>query len=229
MKTKKILTVILALIISISFTTEAEATSGRLSKSTIEKCGQTYYGKHSNHYHKAKKSGKYWYAKSTSTTYKKVARCKYVKTKSKAKQKKTKNTVTSTKLIKVKLKKCTDGDTAQFTKVGKSRFLMIDTPERYTKYGKKASKYTCTILKKAKKIQVKYDSKASKKDRYQRSLVWVFVDGKLLQSKIATKGYVKKYYTSQGRATKNYKKIKLNSKYVNQVRKSIKKKNHIWY
>ncbi|MBK3494637.1 thermonuclease family protein [Viridibacillus sp. YIM B01967] len=94
-----------------------------------------------------------------------------------------------------KLVKCVDGDTAYFKKAGKSRFLYVDTPESTNKieaYGKTASKYTCNKLKSAKKIQLQYDG--TKKDKYGRTLVWVWVDGKLLQKLLVQKGYVKKFY-----------------------------------
>ncbi|MFJ8245157.1 thermonuclease family protein [Peribacillus asahii] len=99
------------------------------------------------------------------------------------------------KKFTVSLQKCTDGDTAQFSKVGKTRFLYIDTPESTNKvesYGKTAAKYTCDKLKKAKKIELQYDG--TKKDKYGRTLAWVWVDGKLLQKELIKKGYVKKFY-----------------------------------
>jgi micrococcal nuclease len=95
----------------------------------------------------------------------------------------------------VKLSKCVDGDTAHFTKVGKSRFLYVDTPEstiQHEAYGKTAANYTCSKLKSGKKIQLQYDG--VKKDKYNRSLVWVWVDGKLLQKLLVQKGYVEKFY-----------------------------------
>lgn len=95
----------------------------------------------------------------------------------------------------VKLTKCIDGDTAEFTKVGKTRFLYIDTPEStitVEPYGKEASTYTCNLLKKAKLIQLQYDG--PKKDKYNRTLAWVWIDGKLIQKEIIKKGYVEKFY-----------------------------------
>lgn len=95
----------------------------------------------------------------------------------------------------VKLEKCIDGDTAQFSKVGKTRFLYVDTPESTNKiepYGKEASAYTCAVMKKAKKLELAYDG--TKKDKYGRTLAWVFVDGKLLQSDLTKRGYVKGFY-----------------------------------
>lgn len=95
----------------------------------------------------------------------------------------------------VKLSKCIDGDTAQFSKVGKTRFLYVDTPESTIQkeaYGKTAANYTCSKLKSAKKIQLQYDG--PKKDKYSRTLAWVWVDGKLLQKLLVQKGYVEKFY-----------------------------------
>jgi endonuclease YncB( thermonuclease family) len=101
---------------------------------------------------------------------------------------------------KASLSKCIDGDTAVFTVNGKAqttRFLFIDTPE-YTKtkerYGKEATEYTCSRLKKAKKITLELDGK-DKYDKYNRMLAWVWVDEKnLLQEDITKAGLVKGYY-----------------------------------
>ncbi|MDF9867206.1 endonuclease YncB(thermonuclease family) [Bacilli bacterium PM5-3] len=118
----------------------------------------------------------------------------------------------------VQLVKCIDGDTAQFTEIGKTRFLFIDTPESTNKiepYGKQASRYTCDLLKKAKVITYEYDG--NKKDRYNRTLAWIFVDNQLLQELIAKEGYVKKYYD-----------YKDNYKYEYRIRKSLNDKYHIF-
>lgn len=113
----------------------------------------------------------------------------------------------ASKKFTVKLSKCIDGDTTYFRKVsepsyignkseiGKTRFLYVDTPESTNKiepYGKTASKFTCDTLKKAKKIELQYDG--PKKDKYNRTLAWVWVDGKLLQRELVKKGYVKRFY-----------------------------------
>ena len=95
----------------------------------------------------------------------------------------------------VKLTKCIDGDTAKFTNVVTTRFLYIDTPESTTTvepYGKEAASYTCNLLKTAKTIQLQYDG--PKKDKYNRTLAWIWVDGKLIQKEIIKKGYVEKFY-----------------------------------
>lgn len=102
--------------------------------------------------------------------------------------------------ISVTLNKCVDGDTAWFIlddeKI-KTRFLAIDTPESTNKvepYGKQASDYTCNLLSNAQKIEIKYDNNATKLDKYNRHLVWVFVDDELLQEKIIENGLGKVKY-----------------------------------
>jgi micrococcal nuclease len=97
-------------------------------------------------------------------------------------------------LDKVKLDKCIDGDTASFIykkEAKKFRFLAIDTPESTTKiekYGPEASEYTCKQLKNASKIEIEFEPNSSIKDKYDRYLVYVFVDGELLQEKILYNG-----------------------------------------
>lgn len=95
----------------------------------------------------------------------------------------------------VKLEKCIDGDTAKFTIVGNTRFLYVDTPESVNQvepYGKEAATYTCRMLTNAKSIELEYDGPT--KDKYNRTLAWVWVDGKLIQSLLIQKGYVEKFY-----------------------------------
>ena len=105
--------------------------------------------------------------------------------------------------ISVKLKTCIDGDTAIFLYNGekiKARFLAIDTPE--TEYsekgemplGSEASEYTCNKLKSAKKIKLEYDNNSDKTDKYDRHLVWVWIDDKLLQKELISNGYAKVSY-----------------------------------
>lgn len=121
---------------------------------------------------------------------------------------------TSDQKNQIELINCIDGDTANFTKIGKTRFLIIDTPEsneRVEPYGKQASKFTCDTLKKAKLITYEYDGK--KKDKFDRTLAWIFVDGKLLQELIAKEGYIKKFYI-----------YKEHYKYEDRVRSSLNDK-----
>lgn len=99
--------------------------------------------------------------------------------------------------IEVKFSDCVDGDTAKFIykdEVITARFLAIDTPETVhptkeeEKFGKEASEYTCKKIKEAKKIVLEYDDESDKLDKYNRHLVWVFVDDILLQKKLVEKG-----------------------------------------
>lgn len=103
----------------------------------------------------------------------------------------------------VTFSKCTDGDTASVILNGeeiKLRFLAIDTPESVhptigeEPFGKEASRYTCNALETAKKIEIEYDSNSDKLDKYDRHLVWVFVDGDLLQEKLIEKGLAEVAY-----------------------------------
>ena len=96
--------------------------------------------------------------------------------------------------LEVNLDKCVDGDTAWFYLNGeeiKARFLAIDTPESTNKiepFGKEASNFTCNLLTNASKIELEYDDNSDKLDKYDRHLVWVFVDDELLQNLIIKEG-----------------------------------------
>ena len=101
----------------------------------------------------------------------------------------------SAKEISVKFSECVDGDTGKFIYKDeeiKARFLAVDTPETKhpTKgeepFGKEASEYTCERLKSAEKIVLEFDEDSDEKDKYDRYLVWVFVDGELLQKELGT-------------------------------------------
>lgn len=108
----------------------------------------------------------------------------------------------SAKTTKVKFKSCIDGDTAKFIMNKEevtARFLAIDTPETKSPkkgtepYGKEASNYTCKKLKSAKEIKFEFDKNADK-DKYNRYLVWIYVDNKLLQKELVSKGLAKIAY-----------------------------------
>lgn len=109
----------------------------------------------------------------------------------------------SAKTIEVKFSECVDGDTAKFIYKKEeitARFLAIDTPETVhpnkeeEPYGKEASEYTCNKIKNAEVIELEYDEDSDKLDKYNRHLVWVFVDGELLQKKLVSKGYASVAY-----------------------------------
>lgn len=105
--------------------------------------------------------------------------------------------------FEVEFSECVDGDTAKFIYKDKeitARFLAIDTPEtvhptkKEEPFGKDASQYTCNKIKNADEIILEYDDDSDKKDKYDRYLVWVFVDGELLQKKLVSKGYASVAY-----------------------------------
>ena len=107
------------------------------------------------------------------------------------------------KTISVEFSDCVDGDTAKFIYKNQeitARFLAIDTPETVhptkdvEEFGKDASDYTCNKLKEAEKIKLEYDEDSDELDKYNRHLVWVFVDGELLQKKLVSKGYASVAY-----------------------------------
>lgn len=95
-----------------------------------------------------------------------------------------------------------DGDTAKFIlneEIIKVRFLGIDTPETPESprgeepYWEEASNFTKEKLENAKIIEIEYDENAAKKDKYDRILAWVWVDGNLLQEELVSAGLAKIY------------------------------------
>ena len=132
--------------------------------------------------------------------------------------------VLASQKISVTLNKCVDGDTAWFNEENKkikARFLAIDTPEstiRVDPYGKEASEFTCNLLTNAAQIQIEYDDNSDKQDKYNRELVWVFVDEKLLQEQVVKEGLAEvkyiygdyKYLDDVNNALQEAKKKKLN-------------------
>ncbi len=99
---------------------------------------------------------------------------------------------------------CVDGDTIRARINGEKetiRFLAINTPEtKYSTkdkdepYAKEASDYTCNSLIDSSVIEIEYDSKSNKTDKYGRVLGWIFVDDVLLQKELVKKGYAKVDY-----------------------------------
>lgn len=105
--------------------------------------------------------------------------------------------------FKVNFYSCIDGDTAKFIVNGKIetvRFLSINAPEvdhnsnNSEPYGNEASNYTCNALHNASIIELQYDPKSDKKDKYDRLLAWVFVDNELLQKKLINEGLAEVKY-----------------------------------
>lgn len=99
--------------------------------------------------------------------------------------------------INVELDKCVDGDTAWLrinNERKKYRFLNIDTMETETDFGLITSNYVCDLLSNANDIKVEYSSFGEKKDKYNRELVYVYIDDELLQEKLISDGYARLKY-----------------------------------
>lgn len=103
----------------------------------------------------------------------------------------------------VKFAACSDGDTFNAYLDGEKvrvRLLAVDAPETAKQdkeaeyYANEASEYTCKKIKNAKKIVLEYDPNSDKRDKYDRVLAWVFLDGELLQSDLVENGYAKVAY-----------------------------------
>lgn len=98
--------------------------------------------------------------------------------------------------IPVIFDKSVDGDTFKAlinNNQVKIRLLLIDTPESVKvgmpvqPYGLESSNYTKKLLENAKSIEIEFD-KGDRADKYGRALCYVYVDGELLQSKLAYEG-----------------------------------------
>lgn len=163
------------------------ASSGRINQDSIIKCNNNYYGYHSFpiHWHQVEKINDTWVIKGGEVS---IPPC-YIEPVNK-------------KEI-VLLDKCIDGDTASFKiskEIKKTRFLAIDTMEvnsgsvESMKYGKMAKDFTCSKLKKAKKITLEYDANSDKEDKYGRVLAFVYADDELLQKSLIKEGLARVYY-----------------------------------
>ena len=142
------------------------------------------------------------------------------------------NSSKTTKKIQVELVSCVDGDTAKFKEngiVSTYRFLGINTKE-YTskkeKYGYEASIYTCNRLENSESIYVSYEKTSTHYDDYNRRLVWVYVDDKLLQEELLKKGLaeVKYVYTKLTYLDKLYKSENIAKKKRLNIFKNYKEK-----
>jgi len=130
----------------------------------------------------------------------------------------------STNKIKVELDSVVDGDTAKFIMNGEkvtARFLGINTKETVDPeigeeaWGREASDFTKDKLKNATKIELEFDSSADEKDKYDRYLVWVWVDDNLLQNLLIENGLAETYmlqnnYKYAGMLQENEEKAKNN-------------------
>ncbi len=132
--------------------------------------------------------------------------------------------------IFVTLSKCVDGNSARFILENneiKVRFLgiesnsvIISNPDDETN-GKLVEDYVCSILTNASDIAIEYDPNSEKKDKFDRDLVWVWVDGILLQENLVKLGYSKIAYL--------YDDYKYNDLLVNAENYAIDNKLGIWH
>ncbi len=104
--------------------------------------------------------------------------------------------------IEVTYKRIVDGDTAIFIINGEDtrvRFIGINTPESVAedkpveKYGKEASEFADNKLTNASKIEIEYEPKADKQDKFGRELAWIWVDGNLLEELLIKEGLATTY------------------------------------
>lgn len=112
-------------------------------------------------------------------------------------------TASPDQLFTVKSFNVYDGDTADFILERqiepsiKARFLLMDAPEIRggVPYSKAARKRVNQIFEEAELIQIEYEG--PKKDKYQRDLVHVWVDGHLLSEILIREGYAIARYIHQ--------------------------------
>ncbi|MGH2839703.1 MAG: thermonuclease family protein [Solirubrobacteraceae bacterium] len=83
-----------------------------------------------------------------------------------------------------------DGDTAVLSKLGRSRFIGVDTPEVYGReecFGAQASAYARRVLEGK---RVRYAIGREPRDRYGRALVYVWLeDGRFFNELLVREGY----------------------------------------
>jgi len=131
--------------------------------------------------------------------------------------------ITKETKIKVELDKCVDGDTAWFiinNNRKKYRFLSIDTMESDTEFGLITSEYVCDLLNDANNIEIEYSKFGKTKDKYNRELVFVFLDDELLQEKLISEGYARLKYV--------YAKYEYLDDLIESEKDAINKKNGLW-
>lgn len=126
------------------------------------------------------------------------------------------------KKIPVTFKKKIDGDTFRVLlnkKEIKVRLLLVDTPESVKQgtavqpFALEASDFTEKLLVNAKKIDVEFD-KGDRTDRYNRALCYVYVDNKLLQSKLLENGLARVAFVYKPNTTylKEFKEVEKQAK-----------------
>ncbi len=103
----------------------------------------------------------------------------------------------------VTLSNCVDANSARFmlgnTEI-KVKFLGIESAMTIHSssldeiHGSFVSDYVCSVLTNADDIKIEYEPNSDREDKYGRLLVWVYVDGVLLQENLVRLGYSKIAY-----------------------------------
>ncbi len=111
------------------------------------------------------------------------------------------NVFAANKVDTVTLSACVDANSARFMyglKEIKVKFIGVDTTDEITFDNKvfSVSDYTCSLLKKAKKINLEYEP-SLKEDQYGRIQAWVLIDGVLLQENLVKNGYIKPVFLEE--------------------------------
>jgi len=117
-----------------------------------------------------------------------------------ADSKKDQESDTDKKLVNVQLVKPIDGDTIKVNIDGKEenvRFLLVDTPETNhprlgeQPFGQDAKSFTSTMVQSG-QVQLEFD--ISHRDKYQRLLAYVYVDGVSVQEELLKNGLARVAY-----------------------------------
>ena len=87
-------------------------------------------------------------------------------------------------------------------------------------FNKEIDEYVCNLLTNAKKIEIQNDSQSDTYDKYHRELVWLYVDGTLLQKDLISKGYGQVNYV-----TSTYSNL---SELCDAEKSAIKNKLKVW-
>ena len=100
--------------------------------------------------------------------------------------------------------------------------IYIHTLETSVLYDKEASDFTCDLLETTQEITLKQD-KGNEKDKYGRTLAWVYLDDIFLQEALIEKGYAKTEYIQYSTVDR-----KLLSLLETKEKKAIEKELGIW-
>ena len=89
----------------------------------------------------------------------------------------------------VSLVRCTSSSNIWFNIDGKyERIALIGYDKEDGSFNRDIDKYICDKLSNS-KIEIEYEEAITEPDNYNRTLLWVYTDGKLLQNDLISKGY----------------------------------------